>query len=223
MKARITRPSPLLRRPVMSISIGLSRPLGFPGLAAWVLCGALVASTISQAAEPRDDAVPPFDRIESAVQRHFAGLDYYRPGDLISRSDVADALDYVGDVGWDVPDRAELEGRVLADNAFIVQKLRTKDGMKFMSQIASLPGGYGRLDRLSAISGGRKLIHTLIHDRGGAELIEYLSTTKEGSNLSGTLAGTKKGSKLNKPTGRIYTVEDLVEALSMLYKEQQKS
>ena len=197
--------------------------MGFPGLAALVVCGAVVTSTVSQAAEQGEVALPPFGRIETAVERHFAGLDYYRPGDLISRSDVADALDYVGDVGWDVPDRAELEGRVLADNAFIVQKLRTKEGLKFMSQIASLPGGFDRLDRLSAMSGGRKLIHTLIHDRGGAELIEYLSTTKGGTNLGRTLAGTKKGSNLNKPTGRIYTVEDLVEALSKLYKEQQES
>jgi hypothetical protein len=194
-------------------SFRLARPI--------LVAAALLASGAAVASEAPDASLPPFDRIAQAVERHFAGLDYYRPGDLISRSDVADALDYVTAVGWDVPARAELEGRVLDDGAFIVQKLRTKEGMKFMSQIASLPGAYGRLDRLSAMSGGRNLIHTLIHDKGGARLIEYLATTEGGENLGRTLASTKNGSNLNKPTGRIYTVEELVTALAKIYAEQQ--
>lgn len=191
-------------------------------LAGGALAGVLVALAVPcPAAEYSTTSRPPFDRIATAVERHFNSLDYYRPGNLISRSDVADALNYLRDIGWNVPGRAALEGRILSDDAFIVQKLRTKEGARFMAQIASLPGGYDRLDRLSAMSGGRKLIDRLIRDRGGAELIEHLATSQGGANLGNMLAHAKTGSNLNKPTGRIYTVEDLVKTLAELYASEQ--
>jgi hypothetical protein len=44
-------------------------------------------------------------------------------------------------------------------------------------------------------------------------MIQYLATTKGGKNMGGMMAQARGGVDLNKPTGRIYTAEDLVAAL----------
>ena len=53
--------------------------------------------------------------------------------------------------------------------------------------------------------------------KGGDEFIEYLATTNSGRNLGQMMAGTKRGTNLNKPTGRIYTADDLLAVLKKSY------
>lgn len=183
----------------------------------------LVALSGSRIASGDDDAtLPPLKQIVAAVERHFASLDDYEPGDLISRAEVKNSLDDVAELGWQPANRVALEKLVLAENAFLVAKLRTKEGTQFMRRIAGIPGAYDRLDRLSAMAGGRKLINTLIRDKGGHTLIAYLAESKGGENLGSMLTQARGGSNLNKPTGRIYTVDGLIDVLSKTYKQQMK-
>jgi hypothetical protein len=108
---------------------------------------------------------------------------------------------------------------VLPDDAFLVVQLRTKAGIRFMRKIASLPGGYDKLDRLSTISRGKQIVADLVRGKDGHELIEYLATSEGGANLARMLADAKDGTDLNKPTGRLYTVEELVKVVSKVYAE----
>jgi hypothetical protein len=169
------------------------------------------------AAEPKR---PAFDEIARAAGDYFHSLADYQDGDLISRLHVAAALDAVANVGWEAPNRAQIEDRTLADGSFLVRELSKPAGRKFMRKIAGTPGGYERLERLSSISGGQRTVRDLIHQRGGNEMIEYLATTSGGRNLGRMMAGTRNGVDLNKPTGRIYTANDFIAALKQAYPKQ---
>ena len=57
----------------------------------------------------------------------------------------------------------------------------------------------------------------LIRQRGGDQFVKYLTTTKGGRRLGGMLAGAQQGVDLNKPTGRVYTANDLVAELHRLF------
>jgi hypothetical protein len=176
-------------------------------LACWLLM-----SDRARAEEPLD-----FAAVAGAVANYFNSLPGHQPKDLVNQSQVAEALDAVAKVGWDVPDRDALVKQALADGSFLTHELATPAGRKFMRNIARYPGAYSRLDRLSTISGGQKLIDDLIEKKGGYELIEYLATTEGGHNLGTMMAGVQHGVDLNKPTGRIYTADDLLAALKAIY------
>jgi hypothetical protein len=59
----------------------------------------------------------------------------------------------------------------------------------------------------------------LIRDPKGDDLITYLATTKGGHNLGKMMGGVRGGVDLNKPTGRIYTTNDLLTVLKKLHNE----
>jgi hypothetical protein len=89
-----------------------------------------------------------------------------------------------------------------------------------MRKIARLPGAYSRLDRLSTIPRGKTIVRDLIRQPDGHKFIEYLATTQGGHNLGGMMDHARKGVDLNKPTGRIYTADDLVGVLKHIYKKE---
>jgi predicted enzyme related to lactoylglutathione lyase len=69
------------------------------------------------------------------------------------------------------------------------------------------------LDRLSSIPRGQTIVHDLVRQKDGDRFVEYLTTTKGGQNMGGMMAQARGGVDLNKPTGRIYTADDLIAAL----------
>jgi hypothetical protein len=87
-----------------------------------------------------------------------------------------------------------------------------------MRRVGGQPGGYSRLDRLSTIAGGQQLIRDLIRQKDGDQFIAYLATTSGGHHLGSMAANTRNGVNLNKPTGRIYTTDDLLVALKASYE-----
>jgi hypothetical protein len=178
----------------------------------------IASSSIAKQPVVKQPVAPPdFSIVTYAVAAYFDSLPHYQPGDLISRSQIMGALASVNDSGWDVPGADAIVQVGLADNSFLVTRLSTPAGRKFMRKIAGHPGAYARLDRLSSISRGRTLVSDLIRQRGGDELVTYLATTKHGRQLGEQLAATRNGVDLNKPTGRIYTVEDLVAELKHVW------
>lgn len=90
-----------------------------------------------------------------------------------------------------------------------------------MRTVSGLPLAYDRLDRLARLPLGKQTIHDMIHKAGGAELVKYLTTAKGGKELGKMLARAPKpkGHDFNKPTGRIYTVDQLLDRLETNYKQ----
>ena len=180
-----------------------------------VLACYLFAASVIAAPAP---AVPDFGAVAQSVDNYFASVPGYRAGDLISRSQIEGALRSVEAVGWKVPNASDVAALGLADNSFLIRELSSPAGRKFMRMIARQPGAYARLDRLSTISQGQKIVHDLIRQPGGDELITYLASTKGGENLGKSLSAARNGVDLNKPTGRIYTADDLIAALKHVHE-----
>jgi hypothetical protein len=176
----------------------------------------LLAAAASAAQQP---AMPEFAVVTTAVEGFIATLEDYQAGDLVTQSQIAQALDKVRDAGWNVPEPDRIVQLALADDSFLARELSTPAGWKFMRRIARHQGAYARLDRLCSISRGETIVHDLVRQRDGHKLIEYLATTKGGRNLGGMLAGARHGQDLNKPTGRIYTADDLIAELERVYDE----
>jgi hypothetical protein len=190
--------------------------------AAWVravfVLACLLLATSGVASEPAQTL--DFVVVEQAVDAYFESLDDYKAGDLIWRSRIQGALTHMNEAGWQAPDADAIVQLGLADNSRLVKQLSTPAGKKFMRKISGQPGGYARLDRLNSISRGTSLVNDLIRRKGGDELLIYMASTKGGRRLGRQLAATPRGVDINKPTGRIYTAEDLVAELKRVYEKR---
>lgn len=185
----------------------------------WQIALTGVILSVSLAAEVASAQRPATDKsvmASVALEEHFASLPDYQPGDLVTRSQVAEALAKVADAGADVPNAEQILAASVPDNSFLARELSTPAGRKFMRKVARHPGAYSRLDRLSSISRGQTVVRDLIRSSEGDKFIEYLATTRGGRKLGSTLAGARQGTDLNEPTGRIYTADDLLAALEQM-------
>ena len=168
----------------------------------------------------KDKPLPPFEQIEQTVWRHFEVDPEYRPGDIITRSQVAPLFTLFKRMGFKPADGKRILGKVSPDGSFLVRHLLGGGWRKFMRRIASYPNAYDRLDRLARLPHGKQTIRDLIRGPGGDEMIEYMTTSKGGKNLGKLLENAPKGKNFNRPTGRIYTAEMLVQALKKSYQEE---
>jgi hypothetical protein len=166
----------------------------------------------AMAAQPAKSPSP--GTVKTAVEKFFASQTGFQSGDLVTGSQIAAVLMKFDRAGAKVPHAEKIAARGLADDSFIVRQLSNAGGRKFMRKLAATPGSYERVDRLSAIPGGEKLLSDLVRDKDGDKLIEYLATTKGGQNMGKMMAAVPGGNNLNRPTDRIYTVNDLVEAIN---------
>ncbi|MGE3776168.1 MAG: hypothetical protein AB7F89_03205 [Pirellulaceae bacterium] len=172
-------------------------------------------------AEPSQPSLPTFDTIASHVQQYFARVRDHRDFDLISRSQVAELLGQLQKLGWQPPDGPQLLERVLADQHVLVRTLRSPAGRTFLAKVASRDLIYDRLDRVSTVSGGARLIQDLVKLPDG----ERYAKPRSGGGVPDLLdllpkhasGKTRKIADYDKPTGHLYTVEDLLEALRQSY------
>lgn len=160
-------------------------------------------------AAPRDNQ-PTADQLTRAIDRWFAAQDNYEPGDLITRSQVSAVLGKLADAGAKIPDAEKIADLALDDNSALIRQLSTPAGRKFMRRLANDPGAFANLDRFSRAQGGEHIIGQLIGEKGGDKLIEYMALPG-GRKM---LASVPGAGDPNKPTGRIYTVDDLNAAVA---------
>jgi hypothetical protein len=161
---------------------------------------------------------PEYRQVEQAVRSYFKSLATYEPGDIITRSQVEPLLGQEKSMGWLGAERAAILARLLNDEDFLVTELRTPAGRAFLPQIANYPGGLDRLDHLSRLNQGKKSVRNVIRVRDGYKLIETLATTPNGTALGKSLSKSPGGADFNKPTGRIYTVDMLLERLKQVHQ-----
>lgn len=176
-----------------------------------------VAANTAAADGKKTKELPAFAKVEENVRRHFEELDR-KPGDVISQGDVKQLFNVLALMGFKVPDEAAVVNKILKDNAFLIRHLRTKSGEKFMGQISNYPAGYDRLDRLSRLPQGRQMVQDLIKGPDGYKMIKYMTEAPGGEVLGDQIANAPKGEDFNKPTARIYTVEQLIERLKKSYQ-----
>ena len=183
---------------------------GLPRLLASVALAIYMADFVLAAPRPETTN----DRaVAKVVDEFFASQPGYQKGDLVTRSQIEKVVAKLVSKGVKISDPGGVVKLGLPDDSFLVRELSTPSGKRFMRKIAPRPGAYSHLDRLSTIPRGQTLIRDLMRTRDGDKMIEYLATTKGGKNMGDMMAQVRGGVDLNKPTGRIYTAEDLVAAL----------
>jgi hypothetical protein len=197
--------------PVRACSIGAV--LRYALVCGWFVSASVPIATADSMQAAQQKAQAQFNLVIQTVQDHFASVTDYQPRDLITQSQVEKVLEQLGDAGVEIRDRERISQLAVPDDSFLAKQFSTPAGRAFMRKIARHPGAYSQVDRLSTIPRGQRIVRDLIHQRGGDQFVEYLTTTKGGRNLGGMLAGAHHGVDLNKPTGRIYTVNDLVAEL----------
>ena len=190
---------------------------GLPLLLACSLCLA------AEGTKPVANELPPFEQVESLVEKHLAGQKGYRQGDLLTQNMVAPLFEQIEAIGWTVEDQKEIIERVLSENAPLARRLGTTEGRKFMRQVATYPDAYGRLDRLQRLSDGDRILRRLVQGPDGHKLIEYMATSQGGRNLQKSLSATPRGADFDKPTKRIYTSKDLLASLKQSHANAQES
>lgn len=169
------------------------------------------------AAIDKAESLPKFPAVEKAVREHFAKLPDYRGGEILSRNQVGPIFRILENMGWSVADQKAILEAVLPDTDPLVRQLRTEAGKKFARQVATVPQGYDRLDRLRRASQGQQRVGNLIQGPDGYLMIKYMTTTSGGRELGRMLSRTPGGQNFNKPTERIYTVDQLVDRLKQEY------
>lgn len=149
---------------------------------------------------------------KAIVAEYFAGVKGYAPGDLITRRQVREVLDLVERRNGKLNDRAQIEKKALADDSFLATQLHSASGKKFMRQVASMPLGFDQLDRLAQLPQGHSTVERLVRGPDGYKLLEYMTKSPGGKDMAKMLSKDGAGN-FNKPTGKIYTAEQLLKQL----------
>jgi hypothetical protein len=186
-------------------------------------CGLNLSAAEKQAAPSLPSSANDFLNIEKLVWRHFESRENFRPTDLIVREDVEALPKQFAAAGLVLKRPDDLLKRLLSKSDFLYGELYSPAGRQFMQRIAVCPDGYDRLDRLSRLPRGRQTVHDLIQGPGGEKMIEYMTTATGGKELGKMLSQDPNGGNFNAPTGRLYTVNDLLDYLKEQYEARQKS
>jgi hypothetical protein len=162
-------------------------------------------------------AFPSFSDVTKTVQQVLALDPDYQPGDLVTASKVERILAKLEQNHWKVADGRQIVKQVLPDSDWMAVRLSAPDAQQFMHDVAKLPGGYDRVDRLRHMPNGEIHIGDFIDTPDGSAMIEYMTTTQEGKNLGNFLSQDPDGHNFNKRTGRIYTERELLDRLKVSY------
>ncbi len=171
------------------------------------------------AAEPETHSMPALSAVRRTVRQHFAKLPDFERGDLVTSDQVEPVLSQLESLGWTVADRQPILSQVPAPGEFLAAQLRGSErGVVFMREVGGMPLAYDRLDRLARLPHGKQTVSDLIQKPGGTEMIRYMTASKGGRELGRMLAHAPKGRDFNRPTGRIYTVDQLLARLEESYR-----
>jgi len=177
----------------------------------------VVAACLVASAAADTNKLPTLNEVLTIAQRRFATLPDYRPGDLISRSQVQPIFEDLKGAGWIVRDQAQILALVPSDDEWFVRQLRSASGRTFVRQSARFPLSYDRIDRLSNMLMGHQNVKALMAGPDGYKMILYMTTTPYGRNMGQMLSQAPYGADFNSPTGRLYTAEAFLNRLAESY------
>ena len=166
---------------------------------------------------------PAWSDVKKTVSDFFAAQPGFDPASLITQEQAKAALDAVEKLGWKPKDGDEILKKIPSASDPLVRTLSTPSGKKLLRQTSSYSLVYDRLDRTIQLPGGPALLETITKLPDGAK---YLQTkpTPGFKNLAQLLPKRANGQSpagvdYDKPTGRIYTLAQLLTALEASYKK----
>jgi len=165
----------------------------------------------------------PAAKVIEIVSRYFQGLPDYKPGDLITRQQVEPLLPQMKKQGISTEELQQIVADLIDGNSFLARELHAPAGRKFMRRIAHYPEAYDRLDRLLQLPDGRRIVRRLVRGPGGEKMLEYLTKAPGGRVLGNMLSKDSEKKEFNRPTGKIYTEEMLINRLEQLLARRTKA
>jgi hypothetical protein len=187
----------------------------------WLLVAA-VAAAWGTACHAADDGAkkkgpPSWGAVRAAVDRSFAAKSDFERADLITREDVQAVLRSLEKLGWKVADAKNILADTLSAGDVLVTELSTTSGRAFMRKVSGYPIVYDRLDRISRMPGGARLLHDVTKLPDGHKYAQ-VKPTPGFTDLTSLLPNQASGKPphdpdFNKPTGRIYTAQHLLDRL----------
>jgi hypothetical protein len=192
----------------------------------WIAVVGAALSSVGNAAASYD-AFPSFAQVRSVVESHFHAKKDFQHQDLITAGDVAPILRELEELGWKGASRCHAAKQLLDDQSVLARELRSPPGQKFMRRVSSYQLIYDRLDRIARMTGGQQLIHDLVRlpdghryaqwtpHRGAPSMVDFLP--------KGVSGKSPRVPDLDKPTGRIYTVSELLTQLEVCYRQTQQA
>jgi hypothetical protein len=197
----------------LSLASGQDRPLPAPP-----------GPSVNPFAKP---AVPPADRSPSAKSYDDAPVSFgelvsrsreYQTGDLITWEDAKPYLDHLEERGVTIPDDPELADKFLSESDRVVKMLRTRKGTHFARQLLKSGGNYDMLDHFRKLPHGYASLQLMIDTPRGHQLLAEMVTTKTGRATAAELARVPGGADFDKPSGLIYTEDQLHQFLDAANK-----
>lgn len=178
-----------------------------------IALGLIACSGVMAAATPANSK-PAWDKISKAFDQYFAKRPKHHPQAIITQDDVEPLWNELACAGWKVPadERNTLMKLIPTEQEFFVRQLHTANGRRFMRTVAvKHPEVYGRLDQLARTAGGGKAAVSGLIAAPDAELTVNYMFSKGGEKSWAALLPKRQA--FNKPTGRIYTAEELKKEL----------
>jgi hypothetical protein len=163
---------------------------------------------------------PEWSAVAARIDEHFKSVKEYRPGDMLSRGAVESLLAELAKLGWTVRDREAIMSQVTADKDLLVQQFSTPRGREFMRKVAQNPANFDHLHRLAQTSNGQRQVRDLMKLPNGPEVLAALASSPQGRDISRRIAAGPRTRNYDKPTGRIYTQQQLIVRLRESYAKE---
>ncbi|UUO05064.1 hypothetical protein M4951_16940 [Blastopirellula sp. J2-11] len=164
---------------------------------------------------------PPFDQIEQIARRHFLAIRGFHEDQLLVESEVREFLPQLRQLGWWSFPWRRLPQHSLADNQFIVSLVYVHHPPIELPACLPAPERvYNRMERLSYSPFGRILLLELAQrDDFYTAILQEPSQLCAESELLSKLdaAGDIELLNLDEPTGRVYTLQQLLASLRHEY------
>ncbi|MCC9609081.1 hypothetical protein LOC68_07020 [Blastopirellula sp. JC732] len=164
---------------------------------------------------------PSFDQVEQVARRHFLSIRGFNEDQLLVESEVREFLPQLRQLGWWTFPWRRIPRHSLADNQFIVNLVYVRrPPVQLASRIASPERVYNRMERLSYSPIGRILLLELVQREDFyTAILEDPETLCAESDILSELdvVDAIKQLRLDEPTGRVYTLQQLVDSLRQEY------
>lgn len=151
-------------------------------------------------------------QLKSTVVRYLSADADYRPGDLITQSQLKEIQAYLRRTQGNSPaTHPKWRKRMLPDKAHLASIFYSGGG-PVLRQAAAKLGGYGELDRLSKDVSGRRVLQDAIESNSPDKLIRALQAKGEKTKAQRSNQGNKPPAMVR--STRIYTAAEFLAALA---------
>lgn len=176
----------------------------------------LLATSASANLFAKPPATTP-SQIGETLQLYLSADQGYRPGDLISRSQLEEFQTYLrATQGTQLATTSRWLNRTLPDSAALVTIFQ-RGGSVVLRPAAEKLGGYAELDMLARTGEGRKVIRQAITEKTPDSLVRWVLEKRPAVGSNKQAGAARKGQRAR--TRRIYTATEYLAAVSEALQE----